>query len=80
MREAKSDGEACFLIAEVALALRRVHIPLEGGGLDVNEVSQQMAAVQTEIAEMANRKLQDGGSVPPQLAKYVCAALEETTA
>jgi len=80
MREARSDGEVCFLIAEVVLALRRVRVPLEGGGLDANEVSQQMAAVQAEIAEMASAKLRDSGSVPPQLAKYVCAALEETTA
>ncbi len=79
MREAKSEGEACFLVSEVVLALRRVRIPLQGSGLSETEVSESLATVRAEIAEMANCKMREGGSVPSQLADYVSAALKETT-
>lgn len=78
VKEAKSDGEACFLVSEVALALRRVQIPLQGSGLNEAEVSQFLTETKVEIAELARCKMREGGSVASQLADYVSEALKES--
>jgi hypothetical protein len=73
---ARSSGEACFLLAEVALALRRVDAARIAVGVEQQRVQREVAAVRTEVEQMAQRHLQ-GDGMPPGMAEYVSRALGE---
>jgi hypothetical protein len=73
---ARSAGEACFLLAEVALALRRVDIARVAVGIGQEEVRREVTTVRAEVEQMARRHLQDD-TMPPGMAEYVSRALNE---
>jgi hypothetical protein len=73
---AQSPGEAAFLLAEVALALRRVDVKKVAVGVDVKEVRHAVQAVRIEIDERARRYLADG-AMPKRMADYIEQALAE---
>jgi hypothetical protein len=73
---ARSPGEACFLLAEVVLALRRVDVRKVAVGLDPEEVDGELDAVKAEIDGLARRHLEDERT-PRPMAEYVLRALEE---
>lgn len=73
---ARSSGEACFLLAEVGLALRRVEVGKVAVGLPAKEVRTELDAVKVEIDSLARRYLDDPGT-PKPMVEYVSQALEE---
>lgn len=73
---AGSPGEACFLLAEVALALRRVDVAKVAVGVGEERVRREVTSVKAEVEQMARQHLQ-GGEMPPGMAEYVSRALNE---
>jgi hypothetical protein len=73
---ARSPGEACFLLAEVVLALRRVDVRTVAVGLATKEVRAELDALKAEIDGLARPYLRDSGTPEPMVA-YVSRALEE---
>ena len=73
---ARSPGEACFLLAEVALALRRVDIAKVAVGVGEEVVRREVASLKAEVEQMARQRLQ-GGEMPPGMADYVSRVLNE---
>lgn len=73
---ARSPGEACFLLAEVALALRRVDIDKIAGGVPEDWACGEVSSVRAEVEQMARQRLQDG-DMPPGMMEYVSMALDE---
>jgi hypothetical protein len=71
---ARSPGEACFLLSEVALALRRVATEKVAVGVPVEEVRQEVKAVREEIATLARLHL-EAHEIPLALAAYVTKVL-----
>lgn len=75
-KAARSSGEACFLLSEVALALRRVDVRAIAIGVPAKEVRQEIEAVKAEIDALARRSLADP-TTPRAIVEYVEKALEE---
>jgi len=73
---ARSPGEACFLLAEVTLALRRVDVAKIAVGVGEEWACHEVTAVKAEVEQMARQHLQ-GGEMPPGMAEYVSRALNE---
>ena len=71
---AQSQGEACFLLAEVALALRRVDVAKIAVGVSEEWARHEVASLKAEVEQMARLHLQ-GTDMPPGMAEYVCRAL-----
>jgi hypothetical protein len=69
-----SPGEACFLLAEVALALRRVDVRKVADGLALDTVRGAINSVIDEINWMARERLAAPG-VPEAMVHYVGKAL-----
>ena len=77
--EARSAGEACFLLAEVALALRRLDVAKIALGVGEETVRRELTSVRTEVEQMARERLQ-GVGMPPGMAVYVSKALDGRSA
>lgn len=73
---ARTPGEAAFLLAEVALALRRVDVKKIAVGVRVKDVGGAVDAVRTDIDGLARRYLADERT-PKRMADYVEKALAE---
>lgn len=73
---ARSPGEACFLLAEVALALGRVDVAKVAVGIGQEQVHREVTGVRAEVEQMARRHLQDD-TMPHGMADYVSRALDK---
>jgi hypothetical protein len=76
-REARSPGEAAFLLVEILLALRRIVIPRVAVGVPAEKVRAEVGAVRVQIEALLQGRLAQDGQVPPPLAAYVARALAE---
>lgn len=74
---AQSPGEACFLLTEIVLAMRRVNVAKIAVGITEEEVRGEMNSVRGEIEGLVRDALQANGTVPPALKEYVSTALDE---
>ncbi|MGH7265413.1 MAG: hypothetical protein ACREMB_11240, partial [Candidatus Rokuibacteriota bacterium] len=75
--EARSPGEAAFLLADLALALRRLDLGAVAAGLPEEEVRRELHAVHGEIESLAQGRLADEAAVPAAMREYVARAFEE---
>jgi hypothetical protein len=75
--EARSPGEAAFLLADLTLALRRLDIRAMAGGGVEEEIRRQIETVQQEIEALARGQFGDDAAVPPAMRDYVDRALQE---
>lgn len=73
-KAAQSPGEACFLLSEVALALRRVRVEKMAFGIPEETVKRAIEAVREEVAAMARERM-ESHDVPAALAEYVTKVL-----
>jgi hypothetical protein len=73
---ARSPGEAGFLLAEVALALRRVDVAKVAVGVGQEQVRGEVTAVRAEVEQMARHSLQRD-AMPDGMADYISRALGE---
>ena len=73
---ARSPGEACFLLAEVVLALRRVDVTKVAVGVAEERVRCELMSVKAEVEQIARQRLQ-GGEMPPGMPEYVSRVLDE---
>ena len=74
---ARSPGEAGFLLAEVALALRRVDVAKVAVGVGKEQVRHEVTAVRAEVEQMARRPLQ-GATMPHGMVDYISRALDKS--
>ena len=76
VKEATQPGEAVFLLAELALSLKRVNAGRAAeGGLDKTVINQ---ALQNSIGSLhAQADAQISSNVAPEMARYVYAAFSE---
>jgi hypothetical protein len=73
-REAESDAEACFLLAELALELSRVNPEEAAGGLSPAKVKRGIKAVVRELRGLTGPV---GSDITPDLRNYVKKAFGE---
>ncbi len=76
VRDARSSGEACFLLSEVALSLKRADVAKIAVGLEVERVRNEIASVIDEIEQLTRERLETQ-EVPGAMAGYVTKAFAE---
>jgi hypothetical protein len=76
-QDARSPGEAVFLLADLALALRRLDVRAMAGGVAEEEVRRELDAVRHEIEALARSRLGDTAAVPPAMRDYADRAFQE---
>jgi hypothetical protein len=76
-KEARIPGEACFLLSEIVLVLRRIDASKIALGVDKEIIGRAIADVITQISSMIaeQRKLRD---IPESMGAYISAALERS--
>lgn len=76
-QDARSPGEAVFLLADLALALCRLDVRAMAAGVAEDEVRRELAAVRREIEELARGRLAHDAAVPAAMRDYIARAFEE---
>jgi len=76
-KEARAAGEACFLLSEIVLVLRRIDIAKIAVGVAEKEVAAAIAEVIADISAMIAEQ-QKSAEIPPSMAQYISAALNQS--
>jgi hypothetical protein len=75
--EARSPGEAAFLLVDLTLALRRLDVRVMASGIGEEAVRAELEAVRREIEELARGRLAPEDAVPAAMRDYVARAFQE---
>jgi len=75
--EARTPGEACFLLSEIVLVLGRIDTAKIAVGVDQKEIAQEIAAVIADISSMVSEK-RKSGEIPQSMADYISAAMGQS--
>lgn len=75
-REARSPGEASFLLSEIALALSRLDAARIAVGVSEADVRRELQGVRSEVEQMIRASLT--ADVPPTITDYLSRVLDQT--
>jgi hypothetical protein len=73
-KEARIPGEACFLLSEIVLVLRRIDASKIALGVDKETIGNAINDVITQITSMIAEQRQSN-EIPESMAAYISAAL-----
>jgi hypothetical protein len=75
-KESRTPAEACFLLSEIVLILRRIDASKIALGVDRKEVESAISGTIEEIRSMIDAQRQSG-DIPQSMVDYISAALEQ---
>jgi hypothetical protein len=75
-RESRTSGEACFLLSEIVLVLRRLDTSKIAVGVQKSEVDAALGETISAIHSMVSEQL-ECGDVPASMTDYISAALQQ---
>ena len=76
-KEARMAGEACFLLSEIVLVLRRIEASKIAIGVAKKEVATAIAEVIADISSMITEQ-QTSAQLPRSMADYISAAMKQS--